>query len=333
MNLNSLEDAYQYIGRQTTQQKINQFVSVFSEAHEKARSEWVSCYLSEQLTHMQSTMRMPPLCKKGIEYIGNLLRALLECDTLTEDITMRAFSIRCYNDSKTFEKVFRDDFLSICNQYHPALYVASGEALSWQEQLQLLGIYVWPENYEFAGAIKIWVGNEECNLSGLGSMGIALPSYTANNTTLRFGLDTVDKVLFIENRTCYDEYILKHRKPNELVIFHGGLSGTEKRKFFSKLYMATKKGTHFCFWGDIDLGGFSMFTKLAQIIPELKPWKMDASTFELYKAKGLVRKPEYISKVNEHMKASTYSLFSDALGKILEHKVTIEQEVELMDLF
>lgn len=69
---------------------------------------------------------------------------------------MRAFSSRCFSDTKYFERNVRDLFLTIARKYDTELALACDEnELGEREQLAFLGIYARPELYELAGNCTI----------------------------------------------------------------------------------------------------------------------------------------------------------------------------------
>jgi len=109
--------------------------------------------------------------------------------------------------------------------------------------------------------------------------------------------DVIDKlvyptksILFIENRTNYRHHILKGFEDDTLVVYHGGFYSPTKRILFCLLSESLAPGADSFFWGDIDLGGFLMFSRLKkEIFPDLVPWRMGCEDFEKYKEHGVVR--------------------------------------------
>ena len=142
------------------------------------------------------------------------------------------------------------------------------------------------------------------------------------------GLDTVKRILFIENKANYLEYLNKKREPDELVVYHGGFYSPVKGSFFGKLYQAGKKqGAEFYHWSDIDLGGFSIFVRLRDsIIPELQPYLMDEAAFVSARQKGMVFDDKYALLLEGLLEKPEYSVFHPVINIMLKERVRIEQE-------
>lgn len=96
--------------------------------------------------------------------------------------------------------------------------------------------------------------------------GLALPS-TSINQIVSIDLTRIQKIVFIENKTNYDEYILSELTHDTLAVYHGGFLSPQKKKLFQKLGEAVQTNYDVFFWADIDLGGFQMFAQLQQIHP------------------------------------------------------------------
>ena len=85
----------------------------------------------------------------------DLLGALRGYAALSGSITMRAFSSRCFSDTKYFERNVRDLFLTIARKYDTELALACDEnELGEREQLAFLGIYARPELMSLPGTAR-----------------------------------------------------------------------------------------------------------------------------------------------------------------------------------
>jgi hypothetical protein len=142
-------------------------------------------------------------------------------------------------------------------------------------------------------------------------------------------LSKIRQIIFIENKTNYDEYILSELTESALVVYHGGFLSPQKRKFFSKIAESMVPGTAVFFWADIDLGGFQMFAGLQRLIPSLLPMRMSGHDVAAHYEHGLARSAEYLEQLRTALDHGTYPLFDDAIREILKYGVTIEQEAFL----
>ena len=243
--------------------------------------------------------------------------------------TMRAFSSQCFHDTKYFERNVRELFLTIARKYNTQLAAACTEAkLGERDQLAFLGIYARPELYELSGDCAICLKKGELRLSVAEPYGLALPS-TLVSEIVDIELKNICCITFIENKTNYDEYLLAEKQPQELVVYHGGFLSPRKKKLFEKLAAAAGETMQIRFWADIDLGGFCMFENLQTVFPQLEPMRMEGRFVEQYHKNGLKRPEQYLKKLKEERNAGRHTLFVDAIDKILQYGVTIEQETFL----
>ncbi len=60
------------------------------------------------------------------------------------------------------------------------------------------------------------------------------------------------KIIFIENKANYINYIQNTKKSDEFVVYHGGMYSPIKGEFFKKLYEVAKN-IEFYHWSDIDI--------------------------------------------------------------------------------
>lgn len=252
-----------------------------------------------------------------------VLKSLLALDEMNgETISMRAFSIRLYSDSKFFEREIRKRIVPIILQYYPAF--SDLDDISDREALAQVGILMMPEVFEFCGNVQIQFSGGMVDFSPMlhGSCISGVSVHDIQNIIL----SGVNEILFIENKTNYTEYCIHSRKNDELVIYHGGFYSPDKAFFLHKLMGAADDIPAF-FWGDIDLGGFHMFLRLkTQIVPQLQPKYMGIEDFLKYAVNGLKRPSSYRSKVALIIQDAAYSCFHDVAEEIIKTGVTVEQE-------
>ncbi|MCG9969170.1 DUF2220 domain-containing protein [Pelotomaculum terephthalicicum JT] len=333
LNLERLQTAYILAERQPLQNQINEYCSLLKASAERVNTPWIKRYLATQAKRLSSANRLSGLYKKGCAHVTNVLDAFERIDLLDDSgMTMRAFSIACYHDSKYFEKNIRDDFLAIAREYCPPLAeLLIDQELSDREQLACLGIYARPEIYEFAGPLSMETEDGICDCTPLSRYGCAVTS-TAALGIRELHMDNVHRIMFIENKTNYDEYIEKARRNDELVVFHGGFLSPQKKKLLLQIVSSCPPHTEYLFWADIDMGGFKMFAQLKSLAPELIPWKMGAMEVKRYAALGLKRNSRYMKELESFLALPYGALFADAIKALLHYNITIEQEVMLNDL-
>ena len=330
LNIDAVMECYKLVGRTHPKELATKIAALVREELKDATTDWIVAWRDDTCIKAGEEFKVPTYCKKDLSTLETLLVALRAFDAQNgEPTTMRAFSSRCYHDTKFFERNVRDLFLQIARKYDNALSeLCEHEDLGARDQLAYLGIYARPELYEMAGDVGIYTRMGSIDLHAAGDCGLALPS-TVVDDVVSFDLHTIRSITFIENKTNYDEYIRTEKQHDELVIYHGGFISPKKRSLFSKLAIAVQGGIVLRFWGDIDLGGFQMYEQLQKTFPNVRPMRMSEAEVEKYHHNGLARSEEYLNKLHTSHFNVEGSPFRSAITKIVEYAVTIEQEIFL----
>ena len=331
LNLNRVMDCYRLIGRTHPKELAMQVASLIREQLADASTCWIVAWRNQICADAQSEYSVPSYCKDDLSALEDLLKALAAYDTMQgETTTMRAFSSKCYHDTKYFERNVRDLFLRTAQKYDIVLsQLSTQESLGTRDQLAYLGIYARPELYELAGDIVVHTETGSIHFCAATPYGLALPS-TAVNHIPSIDLTQIQRIVFIENKTNYDEYLLSELTQGTLAVYHGGFLSPQKKKLFQKLGEAVQTNCDVFFWADIDLGGFQMFAQLQQLIPSLKPLRMSGSDVDKYHTTGLTRSAPYLDHLKSALAHQEYPLFTEAIQEILKYGVTIEQEAFLL---
>lgn len=331
LNLEAVERCYQSAGRMNPRVQAERVAGKVQAELANVDTPWVADWRDEVCEKAQNKYAIPRFCKKDMVFLSELLTALVQYDALRgEPVTMRAFSSRCYHNSKFFERNVRETFLKIARSHCPGLTEACEQSdLSIRDQLAYLGIYARPELYELSGKCVLTTETGSIHVDSVWPFGIALPS-TAIDSIQAITLSGISRIVFIENKTNYDEFLLSELDARTLAVYHGGFLSPQKRKLFVKIAEAVQEGAQMFFWADIDLGGFRMFSQLQALIPRLLPLRMSGEDVAAYRRNGLPRPQEYLERLAQALENGDFPLFDDAIQRILEYGVTIEQEAFLM---
>lgn len=329
LNLEQVSLCYTALGRVHPQTRANHIATLIDGSLEGVSIPWIVAWKEDICSEAVEHLKIPNFCKHDDTLLNDLLRSFREYAALSGSITMRAFSSKCFSDTKFFERNIRDLFLRIARKYDNALAIACEENnLGEKEQLAFLGIYARPEHYELAGNCLIRTQQGELDLNAAGCCGLALPSTLIDSIT-EIEMSSINCITFIENKTNYDEYIASEKQSGELVIYHGGFLSPQKRHLFTLIANGAAGISNIRFWADIDKGGFQMFQHLQELIPALVPMRMAGELVDKFHKHGLARSKEYLSALKTDLKTGKYLLFQDAIEKILSYGVTIEQEAFL----
>lgn len=329
LDLERVAQCYECADRVHPQKKAEEVANIIMQKLADNPVPWIAAWSDAVCAQVRNSMKVPTYCRENDGLLQELLLTFQRYAELSGSVTMRAFSSQCFHDTKYFERNVRELFLTIARKYNTQLAAACTEAeLGARDQLAFLGIYARPELYELSGDCAICLKKGELRLSAAEPYGLALPS-TLVSEIVDIELKNICCITFIENKTNYDEYLLAEKQPEELVVYHGGFLSPRKKKLFEKLAAAAGETMQIRFWADIDLGGFCMFENLQTVFPQLEPMRMEGRFVEQYHKNGLKRPEQYLKKLKEERNAGRHTLFVDAIDKILQYGVTIEQETFL----
>lgn len=329
LKFDNIDAAYREAGRKPKSARVDTVLSILREYKRLVSLPWISKFLEDAEAGIEAKRSLNPFLPDDEETAKAVLDALKAInDKGDEEYLERVFSLRCYGDSKFFEKNVSRKIVEIIKKY----LVNAGDFADSHlddEILAMAGIVKAPEQVDFCGGIEGRLEGRHVDFS-IFKYGVAINSRTVKS--LEFSsLKQVQKVLFIENKANYADYILKKRKEDELVIFHGGFYSPVREIFFKKVYEAGyKTGVEFYHWGDIDIGGFRMFRRLkTNIIPCLKPLLMDRDAFLSKRGYWMAFDEKYGSVLKGMLENTGFSEFHDVIKVMLEEKSRLEQEAFL----
>ena len=370
----NVEMAYAEIKRINPKQS---YIGIFENLNKAYFSQnWIQTFKIEMLQYMEKYEKENTLLPKA-KY-KEIIRALQEIDELqcsdeeqnkseikeaTEKckaeqsktiaqntMLKRIFSMKCYNNSKFFEKEVQSNLVRIIKKYYKNENLDLTE-LNDDELLSEIGIVRYPEIIEFCGNMKCLINGKKLEFSDV-CKGSYINSYSVLNME-EVKLIGVKRVVFIENKTNYISYI-ENKEKDEFVIYHGGVYSPIKGEFFRKIYeaglnnnvkcnndeiiqnksnstnnnYASKKcDVDFYHWSDIDIGGFNIFTRLRDnIIHQLKPLKMDVATLIDNKSSWQSFDKDYKERLLKLRQMKRYECFFDVIDIMLENNARLEQE-------
>ncbi|MDR0469723.1 MAG: DUF2220 family protein [Peptococcaceae bacterium] len=331
LNLEKIDEAYQTAHKVHPAIAAAEVDTLIRESLRDVATEWIQAWRDTVCQELRQTLHIPVFFRQGAEYARDFVRVLANYDRLRGSaITVRAFSSICFQNSKTFEQAYQDEFLRAATRFDPELAELSAQGeFGAREKLAFLGVYAHPEMYQLSGNCSILTDTGEVDLAPLFPFGVALPGSAVDGiVSIRF--QNVKRIVWIENLTSYDEYLRTEIMPDELVIYHGGFLSPKKRQFMYKIAASLPLGMAVSFWADIDLGGFQMFSRLQKAFPQLTPLRMSADDVSHYAPFGLARDAAYLQRLQTALDQREFPQFDDSIRMILREGVTIEQEAFLL---
>lgn len=330
LELGAVSDVYTKAGRTPISDTAALLRQLLRQAREQICTPWKQRFLDEELSKVEQNLRPSHLLSGPLEQVESILKVLEYTEQGPE--LMRVISVNCFRDSKYLECYLASRMVSITKAYDPELAdyrSADEDLLPKNAVLAQLGILTYPEIFEFCGAVRLIFPEGDLDIS-LFRRGFCLQSENLSGIT-KITLDGIQSVLLVENRTNY-RHILLHGVPEgQLVVLHGGFYSPRKRQLFQFLAASLSPSAEVRFWGDIDLGGFLMYTRLKkEIFCNLIPHRMGIEDFYAYQSSGSVKNSAYLDSMKKQLERSAFdAVFFPVAHAILETGVTIEQEIML----
>ena len=328
LNLEKLPSAYAKAGRVPLSDTASVLCRLIRQYIPQIKTPWKLQFLEDELSKLEKSLRPSRhLDPENTEAVLKILEYTERGSNL-----MRVISANCFHDSKYLERNLLSNLTSIAKAYEPELIAfrdAGDELLTQSVILEQIGILTYPEIFEFCGAAHLVLSNSVLDISPL-RKGFCLQSENLNYIS-ELSLDRIKNVLLIENRTNYRDFLMRGFPDDCFIVWHGGFYSPTKKRLFQLMAEFLPASAEVRFWGDIDLGGFLMFTRLKEgIFHNLIPYRMGLEDYNKYKVYGLERKSAYLTSLQQHMEQKRFdAVFLPVAKEILSNGVTIEQEIIL----
>ena len=234
-------------------------------------------------------------------------RAVLQNE---EEIFVRDFSIRLFNDSKKFEKI-QSSVISILTQY--------GDYDDKENILVEYNIIKTPTYVCVKGNGIITLNTQIINLSLLNG-DIAFSTQTLKEITKIVILG--NRIVTVENLTSFHDY----KNSDDFVIYLGGFHNRVKRDFIRMIYEQNKQKKYMHF-GDIDIGGFYILNHLKKKTKiEFEPLFMDIATLKKYSAQTKTLTAKEKNRLKQMSVQCDFFPFKEILLYMQEQNCKLEQE-------
>ena len=325
LNYDSLGQIYTHLGRRPRSDTVDEVLSQLKILLNETREDWAHKWLDETYVVISRKQTIGNNLPEGKSERNDLLKTVSELSKRTEvEILERIFSIQCFGDSKRFEHSVKPRLVRILKKY-----LVQDECID-DEALRYVGIVRYPEQFEFSGALSIMLPKGLVDFMPL-PFGGTLTIYDVKEGQIKLGSD-IRRILSIENRANYIEYIRKFQSKDELVLFHGGQFSPAKSVFLNALVSSMPESCMFFHWGDIDYGGFSMLARLRQeIIPDVQAWKMGIEDLRQYSKYTIGFSESYGKRLASLLEMPELRDCLSCIKFMLKHKVRLEQEAMLIN--
>ncbi|MEG1515647.1 MAG: DUF2220 family protein [Clostridia bacterium] len=323
LNMGNLQLAYGYARRQPKRHFLFDVGVELANCMNHIHAQWMQAYLQDACEYIERKQKMYPLVPENAMERQSLLKALRYIDSNENgELLKRIFSIRCFGDSKHFEKVVERKLLRILRKY-----IDNDDGTTDEQLLNQIGIVKYPEQFEFCGPLSLRF--PDCKRVDFASLHSGVV-YEQDMVAAQLVLSKdVHRILSIENKANYVDYISKQRNSNELVIYHAGQYSPAKRTFLQAVAQAASMLPWY-HWGDIDYGGFSMLARLRRDISHnVQPYRMNIQELIRYTQGTISFSPAYSSKLRELSARTELADCLECLRYMQANSIRLEQEVML----
>ncbi|HEY5556240.1 Wadjet anti-phage system protein JetD domain-containing protein [Acetobacterium sp.] len=325
LNTDDLGFVYASAERKSKSDVVDEICMELLDMHKQVSSPWFKSYFQDAYATVSKRRSIGRSIPTDKEERHLLFKAICGIDRMNEtEITERVFSIQCFGDSKKFEKSARSRIISILRTY-----LECDDDTRDGDLLRQVGIVKYPEIFEFCGNLSLVIESKVVAFAPL-RLGSSISISDLVRGELIISPD-VKRILTIENRANYFEYIQKSMTDDELVLYHAGQYSPSKKLFFLAIKEKMSKTCIWEHWGDIDYGGFSMLARLRrEVLNGIKPFRMNSTELVEYKYMTASITAEYVKKLKSLTIKNELLDCVDCLDYLIVKKVRLEQESMLV---
>lgn len=239
LNKENVDMVYKEIGRDNP--KLSCVPVLEQLENTQFKQEWLKKFKLDMIKYMKENQKENSFLPKNLA--NDIIMVLEEIDKMQcfgekHTVLKRVISVREYNDSKYFEKEVESYVIRIARRYYNNEDLDLKE-LNNTEILAEIGIVSYPEVIEFCGNMTCDIKGEKVNFFDV-TLGNYLNSFAIQYME-NVKLVNVKKIIFIENKANYIDYI-QNKKEDEFVVYHGGVYSPIKGEFFRKIYQRKCSG-------------------------------------------------------------------------------------------
>ena len=325
----AVAEAYRISGRKPLADAVRQLEEGLMQVQRNVSAQWAQQYLSDQLEFLARHRRPAAAFPIDAEEQRGWLAVVEVLGTLLPErpVLERVFSLRCLGDSKAFEKYHRARLLRVLHRYLPM----DTEEMADEDLLRQVGLEKYPEWFSLCGDVRFeWPDGRKLDAAPL-SDGLQISAADALKAHICMA-PQVHTVLFVENKANYYDTIRKHPSPERVVVYHGGCYSPQRGRFFHQLCRAAGPQVQLFHWGDIDLGGFEMDSRLRrELDPRIRPWRMDVDELRRYREKACAISDEYAVKLERLLQDPFLEESREVILYMLYNRLRLEQEALIED--
>lgn len=325
LNKENIKLAYQKINRVPKSEYLEDVKNLLISYLTKLGNGWAYNCISEWINNIDCKKSLgkflPDNKKQIIEYL-DIIVALYEQNG--SEILERVFSSKVLGDSKKFENMYRARLISLLKRNSDI--ILNFDEISDRETLAFFGIVTYPEQISFCGDLSVVASNNQVISFNLMKNGAYINARDVDDFGFNIG-DNISKIITIENKANYYNYIATQKQIDELVIYHGGCYSPSKGKFFKKIANTVNDEIQFLHWGDIDFGGFSMLKRLrCEISNKYQPFFMSKQDLMKYELSATGFSANYCERLKKLLNYDEIRDCHSCITYMIDKGIRLEQE-------
>ncbi|WP_312644141.1 Wadjet anti-phage system protein JetD domain-containing protein [Hydrogenoanaerobacterium sp.] len=323
----NLETAYKLVGRMPKKDEIEEVRAELESLQGQLHLEWALDYLNDVLDAINRNRKLPAIVPASKSDRINLIKTIRFIDNLGEtELTERVFSMSCFGDSKLFERSVKSKLLSILRKY-----MDMADDSTEEDILRQAGITKYPEQFDFCGDIQICFDAGTVDYTPLDLGGSVFISDVRRITNIK--MNNIARIITIENRANYFDYIQKQKSPDELVLYHAGQFSPSRKMFFLAIKKSMQNSNcSWLHWGDIDYGGFSMLLRLRkEIFTDVQAYRMGTIELKKFSRFTVPIQQSYAEKLRALLSKSELTDCYECINYMVDNKLRLEQESMLTE--
>lgn len=326
------------------QEKADYYVSMLeAELNGNILTEWIRAYYGDLMSQFKKGKF--PVEENALKMYFACFRGISELDRRKEPMYKRVFSKRYLKNSKKFENEAEGHIVRTARRYWSEI----AEEMDGKAVLAQMLIEDYSSELAVKGPLKIEVekpqsgGEKLCIDMGHFIYGGVLNSAMLKNSRILTEQPGIRRVITIENKA---NFVSAPYDDTTLYIFSHGYFSPGEREFLVRLREVLDKGKEapirasrntgscgqadlvgqdigYYHSGDLDYGGIKIYEYIKKrIFPQLKPYQMDAGTFDQYIEYAEAEVPSKLEKLrNVHVPE-----LEETIRRILDTGLVIEQE-------
>lgn len=301
LNVNKIEEIYKFLGKEKIENLKEANLQFLNNQLSRNNCVIANNYLVDTIANVEKYHF------KGVRDENEFQQKLFAINEICKDkeeILIRNFSKKIFNDSKKFESIGESIYLPLFNKY------GEQQFCNFEEFCSFYSIVKTPSFINFKGNVEvIFCNGSKINISDF-QYGIGICAKDIDKLDKIIVND--DRLFTIENYTKF----LSFYKTNATIVYLAGYHNKDKNIFLQKIHERNNHLKYF-HYGDIDYGGINIYNNLkAKSGIPFQMYNMDIETMITHK--------KYWSILSNNDRINLKRLKE----KLVEHRVLIDFMLE-----